>query len=301
VRVALLLGLPVSEEEYLRRALESNGARGSDFLARFDDPGADPADRLAHLKESWRRRYEPKVAVPIKRLIEAARACGCCRIVRAAALSDVAESAREAEAIVILSHWKGPELKNDDLRAPSGEIAACLAMLDHPLARWIVRETAPKRGLAGLFGAPPALRDALRSSLEAEMEGEVPAGADLFIELPQTRRSRRRDLLDLWLDGALTPGNRLELFDGLHDKEAVADALTDFEGIVDLTACTTTYLGDYLFLRSEGRFHTVQFLEEQEPVDLAARLAATLELVGGGYDYLAARALVGEQLKAMAG
>jgi len=297
--ISLLLGLPVDEDEFLRRGQESETSRRSDYLAKWDDPGASAADRLDHLRGWWRRRYQADVAEPLRRLADAARAFGC-RVVREAALGDVEAAAGVSKVIVVIGHWKGPELENDDFLGPGETIAARLDGIDHPLARWIVDSLAPKRGLGRLFSRALTPRDALRASLDAEIDGETPSGVDQFVELPQTRRSRRRDRLDSWLAGTLAPGNRLELWDGLHTKEAVAEALGAFEGIVDLTACTTTYLGAYIFLHSGGRCRTVQFLTVQEPVDFAARLAATLELAAQGYDYLTAREAVGRELIAIA-
>jgi hypothetical protein len=118
-------------------------------------------------------------------------------------------------------------------------------------------------------------------------------GVDIVLESEVTRKARRRDELDELFHGLLRPGNRLELFDGLHAKEVVDDALDQrFDGMLDLTTCNSTVLADFLARRRRQRLRTVQFPAEQEPwwaaqcIDLALRL-----FVRESLDYQEARAL----------
>ena len=287
--ISLLVGVPVTEQELVAR-LTAPGAAPSDYLARFDAPDRPPAQRIAHLRERWLARYGPAVGEPLSKLIEAAELLGC-RVRRAAGLADLA-AARDGDVIIVLAHWKGSEFGNDDF-APgfAAEAEARLAAIDAPLADWIRARLQPRRRL-GLFPtAPMTMREAMRAALAAKLR-EFPQ-ADRLEELASTTAARRRDQLDLWLAGCLRPGNRLELFDGLHDCASVCAALEDFEGVVDLTVCTSTWLGDRISAHSRQKTRTVQFVEVQEPARAALKVLAVLRLVASGEaPYLHARLIV---------
>jgi hypothetical protein len=98
--------------------------------------------------------------------------------------------------------------------------------------------------------------------------------------------------MDGLFSGLLQPGNRLELFDGLHDCHSVARAIDQtYQGTLDLTTCTSTILADRIGQHHRWRFRIVQFSENQEPIYAASVLEATLALMEQGLDYLDAREL----------
>jgi hypothetical protein len=145
------------------------------------------------------------------------------------------------------------------------------------------------------FGARHSLdgRAALRQCLHAVVEDEKTAG-DFHYELVATQQARRRDLLDGWLHGLIEPGNRLELFDGLHARSEISHAISpEFTGVLDLTICTSTYLGDYLGRAAAQRFRTVQFIELQDFLEASIRISLALTFFAQSeLTYLAARAAV---------
>jgi hypothetical protein len=116
-------------------------------------------------------------------------------------------------------------------------------------------------------------------------------GVDEVFENAITRMTRRRAVIDSLFQGLLHPGNRLELFDGLHPQEAVEAAITpDFAGTLDLTTCTSMPLADHISAARRFVPRVVHFDEPQQPEWAAGCLKLTMELIGIGRDYLKARA-----------
>ena len=124
----------------------------------------------------------------------------------------------------------------------------------------------------------------------AEEQGTA-EGVQKVLELDITRMSRRRDTMDSIFQGLLNPGNRLELPDGLHTKEETELSIaSSFEGVLDLTVCTSTVLGDYVGGRRRHAFRVVQFPTVQELLWGAECVSKTLQLVAeDSQPYLRAR------------
>jgi hypothetical protein len=290
----LLFGLPVTEAEYDLRLTAAGSPASSDYLARFEDPGVNGEDRLNHHRSQWRDQYAENVARPMRLLADRSRGLGV-RVRQGATLADLSEAAAKARVIVLFSHWKDASFSNDDfLPNLDEELAARLAAIDDPLAAWLRAAMTPRRDWMGLWRRPPmSPRQALRRCIEARLPTTTPPGIQAVYALATTTASRRRDLLDGWLAGCIRPGNRLELFDGLHDSRALSAAMAGFTGVLDLTVCTSTYLGDNLGRAARNRFRTVQFLNLQDPVEAASRLGLVLTIAAGDAEaYLSARLAV---------
>jgi len=262
----------------------------SDYLAPFDDPDLKGEERVARRSAQWKTNYAENVAEPLGGLVEKAQALGC-DVRTAATLLDLSAAAREAKVVILYTHWKGGDFSNDDfLPGLEAKLQDKLAGIDDPLAVWLRAALKPQSAWMGLRRRPAmSAREALRRCLNSRIE----AGTPCFSELASTTASRRREKVDLWLADCVKPGNRLELFDGLHDKEAIAAAMKGFAGILDLSACKSTFLGDYLGRSSNQSFRTVQFLEWQYPNEAALRAGFVLDAANGRADaYMAGRNFV---------
>lgn len=289
--ISLLFGFPITPAEFALR-LQCEPGAASDYLARFSAQGLDEAAWRAHVDEMWRTDYGPWAAAPYAALAQRASEMGC-DVRHAATLADLAAAARPGRIVVMISHWKGARFMNDDfLPGLAAGLDPSLKDRPGPLAAWVRAAIKPPPRLLGLWRkAPLRPKEALRAALSARIAEALPDGVARIEELPTTQASRRREQLDGWLDGQVRPGNRLELFDGLHSREAVAEAVAGLSGgVLDLTVCNGAYLGDYVRSRTDNRFRTVQPLLPQDPTEAAVRLGSVLKLVAeDGWDYLDAR------------
>lgn len=270
--VWLLLGIPASFEEVRDRVAAGKRAGASDYLDT-KIPRSGRGSEI-HPDAEWLLRLEERVGRPLSELAEAAADVGV-EVRRRATIEDLKEAAQHGEIVIVLSHWKGADLSNNDFRPGFDEaLPGRLAPVDHPLAHWMIDELAPRTRF-GFWTRPAApVRDVARRALAASLPSI--ASPDRHEERPDTTAARRRDLLDAWLDPFLVPGNRMELFDAMHSREAVAAAVAGFAGLIDFTLCRSTYLGDHVAAASGQRIRSVQFLDLQEPVDAALRLKIIL-------------------------
>ena len=279
----------------------------SDWLGKFDLPDATAAERDAHLRQIWHEQYGPLVAEPFAELVALAGRHAVSVYVRAT-LDDLAAATAAHRVVILFGHWKGPDIVNDDL-TPALDLTALRAALARAGAGDPVLRAAGRmlegsklsRALAqfGVARKCVTVRDVLVGVVDApELEEEPTDGADVVLESFEVARARRRERLDALLPGLLRPGNRRELFDGLHGREAVEAAIAaSFTGVLDLTCCTSTYLADFIGARRRNALRTVQFPQPQK-FDWAVRCAqlALQLLLDGQGDYLAARKRANDQL-----
>ena len=299
---AILIGLPVTIEEFLARV------RDSDWLGKYRRTDLDAGRYQEWLESTWTREYEPLVASPLRALQEVAGSLAASLSTRAT-IADVREATAKHAVVILFAHWKGPEMTNDDLVTPVSREAflAKAQGSESTIGAWMtdqLRSDLPGHGrkrvgwLRAIFGGSaalrePTLREILQGALHAQLDNDPgTGGVDEVIEDPLTRMARRREVLDALFAGLLQPGNRLELFDGLHAKEAVESAIAvDFTGVLDFTCCTSTHLADFISSRRRLALRTVQFPTVQDFLwgATCVKIALRLSMTDGGPGYLEAR------------
>ena len=173
-------------------------------------------------------------------------------VVLRAGRAELAVAARTSDVIVVLAHWKPPEVAsrpNDILASPSnmkGPLRQCverriLAEDKMPADFEAMHERTARSTLAGL------LNDAIDRWKEwlpyddlvgSEMQSVVVSSA--------FGRNHARSIIDqIFGDGNLLPGARLELADGLWRPADIAGCFTDgWCGICDFFCCTSEYLAE---------------------------------------------------------
>src|SRR5262245_43842058 len=157
------------------------------------------------------------------------------------------EVTRTHRIVIVVSHWKGPELHLDDLLSGDVEaIRSSISMARHPEAALLLARVQRERP-----GKAAELMRVLSGFLndQAKQNAKPKKRPDGFTEVMtlQTAKAEIRERMDGWLEGYLEPGNRLELFDGIHSREAIEKSISPaFRGVLDLTTCTSTYLSDYV-------------------------------------------------------
>lgn len=219
---------------------------------------------------AWESSYRTSVAEPIGKLTEVAARCGV-EVIEHAALSDLGASAADSAIVVVIGHWKGADVKVSDLLTPDAQaFVNCLVDSSDRRERWLREALESRTPFAVLdhvveHGWPPAI--------ESNPSSRVTLVASEF-----TRRARRRDEIDAMFSRLLRPGNRLELWDGLHSWQAVESSIgSGFSGVVDLTTCTSTYLADHIDAARKSAFRIVQFPNEIDPTLAALGIRVCLQ------------------------
>jgi hypothetical protein len=283
--IALLLVLPTSEASFRSRISTS------DYLSRYKlDPDT-----------SWRVECKNDVAA-LRELVETALSVGA-SVIEDATLADLSRATKEFETVVLFSHWKGPTIllgggEDDDdhdlLSKNPTDYVEMAGTATSKSAVWLQR---------AFSATPPRDREGVHEILTTYINSRgvwSEQGDDDFelVANDFTIESWNRDELDRLFGSLINPGNRVEFADGLYDKESIAEVIdAAFNGILDLTTCTSTILSDYLGRVSRGRYATVQFDKEQKPVPACLLLGRTFQLFGEGLSYRAARIKALKDLK----
>lgn len=246
--VHLVLALPMDYEHFARHV------RTSDWLAKFNVEGTD-SERAIAVQKAWEREYHPFVAAPLKQLALKARELNV-RVWLNASLADFSQASHNASLVVLFSHWKGWEVLYEDAPGLSvREAVIRLAGARGALATWL------QQRLPSSYNVLGTLNDALDVEL-SDCSNDV---VDAVLESALTRRTRRRDQIDQMFAGRLRPGNSVEFMDGLHGRETFeAGIASGFNGVLDLTTCTSSVLADYLLRARPQSFRMVQFEQAQE-------------------------------------
>ena len=290
--VALLLGIPVDFMEFTARV------SSSDWLSKFNVPDEDQSAAERAIAARWESEYLPLVAQPLRDLVAVAAGFQIAVHTRAT-LKSLREATTGCDTVILFAHWKGPEILSDDFIKPllPSEFMKRVEGEQAGLGRWLLEQfrdlETPRRNfrlreyLGWVCGLPHRpknqnIRDIFSEAIERP-SGKCRVPTDEFyqvLESDVSRGSRIRDELDRMFQGLIRPGNRLELFDGLHSKEVVEAAVyEDFQGIIDLTTCTSTVLADYIARRRQQRIRTVQFPTVQEFVWAAQCVMLALRLL----------------------
>jgi hypothetical protein len=277
----ILIAVPLTQMEFRQRV------QMSDWLGKFLPPDIAGEGLEAAIDERWRTAYSPLIAEPLQELVDLALRGGA-EVRPMAGLADLVAMTREKHLVILFAHWKGPEVLYDDLIQPSDYDAflSQAAQSSTSLGKWIASELRKRRSDASHDTLLNILNEALDECLSS-----IGDGGSIVLEHAVTRNAQRREELEQLFPGFLRAGNRLELFDGLHSKEVVESQVApDFRGILDLTACTSTVLADYIAARRRHQLRTVQFPDVLEFIWAAKAVAGALQLTSSGnFDYLEAR------------
>ncbi len=313
--MALLFAIPVTREEFLSRAADS------DWLSRDHSESLGPGTLPVDNEETPVTRYCSQVLPVLNDLLEYASEVKV-EVICRATLESLRSATEKFDVVTLLAHWKGAEVISKDIVTGADKRDFAMRVKDDmtPLGQWLFRRLSEpesarvgkKAGLAQWLGlrsksvSPQdrSVKDVLNDALSVDMPEASGAedGIDLTIEHETTRAARRRDELDRLFDRLLNHGNRLELFDGLHSRDEVEAAIAPrFTGVLDLATCRAMVLADFLSARRRHSFRTVHLTHRLRPRWAAASVFATIHLVREkGLGYLEARLIASKWLKQQA-
>lgn len=266
---ALLFGLPVSRKAFERACKRTPR---SDYLTHLigDDP-----------EEAWSESYSQIVSAAEELMGVASD--GEAAVYPESTLAHLAAATERASVVILMAHFRGFDFSEADLLVPAGMIA----------------ETIANRQVPVLGNFDPALRepwllvDAFNSAImDRKLLRYLPESlANAGERTCALGRVLCRDLLDEALDGMIRPGNRLELFDGLHTPGDVAGAIGErFRGELDLALCNSAALATVIDLRRHNQIHHVHWPDLVHPVpQLVLAGKALTEVARHGGSYIQAR------------
>jgi hypothetical protein len=272
---AILFGTPLTRAEFDARMA---AIPPSDYLGNLQARSADP----------W--NYNQKNADAGSQLLEGAK-CQGARVYPGATLDHLREATAICSTVILLAHWRGASFRARDLLVAPARFVEFIETSSDP----VLRE---------LRGLPPDPVE-IEARLNAAISGNtllkfLPTGIGDPSTLAATLRlALLRDLLDEVLEEKIAPGNRLELFDGLHSVDIVEDAIDSrFHGLLDLSMCHSNVLAVFIDRRRQGRITSFHWPVPIAPGPQYVMILNTLqELARYGGSYLDLRMKRFEQLK----
>lgn len=280
---AFLVTVPTTREEFLEDV--ENPAK--DFVReRFSGSALRPANQ-------W-TLYEPTVLFLAELLAEIQRLGA--NVVRRATLEDWRAACASSEVIILFAHWRSARLKITDLdwerlkeapplTAPEQQpVAALLEDLRAGASRGTILRRLNELLADGRLGSHPWF--------------DTPGGATVSTE---RRIYANRTLLASMLPGAFKGGARVEFGDVVAGIEEVAAACeAGFKGIIDLSVCTSTLLGEMIKVQAPQALVVATAL----PTILDFRVAfyrAVFNRLRSGRSYVATLTELGRQMIPLAG
>jgi hypothetical protein len=275
--VALLFALPLTREAYDLSVL---GRALPDYGAQLRNASDGPA---AFWEGSYRHSARWGAA-----LADEAQALGA-HVYRRATLSELSEATSLCRTIILFAHMSGPYFNLGQLPRTVADRHRLMRRLEE---HQVVAAPAEAED-------PEAMIEALNNLIRhRRLLPWLPDMIRADAEISPTRgEALCRDLLDEWLDGLVTPGNRVELYDGMHTPGSLASAFApDFAGEVDFAICNSAVVAAVIEMRTgkDVRIGARGVLTVPRPEFFAT--AQALRLAAGGTPYLQARALVAAKL-----
>lgn len=268
--VALLVCLPVEHQRFLEQL------PASDYLKKYS---LEP-------ERAWATTYLPQVAEPLQRLISRARKLGA-KVGSHVTLQALRDATASCRVVILVSHWKGCKLTIDDLLSEDkAEYLTCLKGTTGSASRYLEQHL---------------LRDSIVGAISRFIDSDDPILNDpdpngfTVVSDALTVCTERRDTVDALMSGLVKPGNLLELSDGLYTRHVLSEQIDQrFTGVLDVAACNSSVLADYLDRVARGRFRIVQFPDVLDPELSCEALHLTFDLInehGIAYPIARTRAL----------
>lgn len=263
---SLLVGVPLDKSAF------GEQLEASDYLASFNPVRANKtrAEVEQAIDESW-EEYEQNLEF-ILEMVEIASSRGM-QVNKKASLKVLERETATREFVFLFGHWKGWQISNDDIDPALTIEIIEEGMSGHPndlseaYFTWCSENDKIMNRVISWFEGSPELTT--RRVLENTIRNFRPLptrGVDKTKASAITYLSNGREQLDELFADYVKPGNRLELVDGLHAKEVIGSAINaNFDGVLDLSACNSMILADYLNQNADGRFRTVHFPKTVHP------------------------------------
>lgn len=280
--VALLWALPRSLEDILAGSTDrSKDYIRTQVLKNLNTPESAWVTLKPHLKDR------------ADALFNWCRDAGV-RVTEKAGLKELRDVLARYENVIVLAHWKGPEVHSKDL----------------PDTVEMITEVGQALGVCETSLVGSSAR-AARRTVQLALNERIISWAD-WLDLAQLGdgdvvvgdyygRCLAREYLDTALvarsSSGLVPGARLELTDGLWSARNVASCFPEgWGGVCDFVCCRSLYLSDIVkehtragLIRADARY-----LQPELVLDV---VRGTLEAVTAGQPYHTAAYIIEENLK----
>jgi hypothetical protein len=253
-----------------------SGGAYADYVGRAAALG--PAYRI------WEAGFR-RVAAMAEELKREAAGLGVV-VVDNASLQDLRTLFSSCSVVTIVAHWRGPEIAASDVKLDAAAIVDRIVTERSPLAD-LMRANLPAGWSEKVRAAQPSARFSWLAEILDRRLGQPPPllpppqGGVWHMD-PMTLRHFNRAALDSWWPEAFVAANRLELADGQHAADSIADCIdADWSGIVDLSNCQSAQMIDCIKQSRPSRL-IIANEQETDPISRMAVLRIVYDLLRSG-------------------
>jgi hypothetical protein len=235
---ALAIGLPLEEADFLNDLREGDRKHFAHTMLKGRPPSA-----------AWVWDGQPLADV-CNTLLRTAEDLGVHTAPRAG-MPELAELFECRQVVTIVAHWRGAQLTAGDFRCDPAVWLQLVRSGSGALCRDLAERLPDASTAPALSAAAARARQRLADLVN---EAVIRSSRPLPGVLDQDRsfpiaiddlslRSLQRDRLDQEFSEILSPGNLLELADGLHPPGKIATLVpSGWSGIIDFAICNSAYL-----------------------------------------------------------
>jgi hypothetical protein len=203
-----------------------------------------------------------------------------------ARLQDLRTLFSSCSVVTIVAHWRGPEIADRDVKLDPTAIVDRVATERSPLAD-LMRAGLPAGWSEKIRASEPSARSSWLAEILDRRLGRPPPflpppEGGVWRMDPVTLRHFNRAALDSWWPEAFIAANRLELADGQHTADTIADCIgADWSGIVDLSNCQSAQMIDCIKQSRPSRL-IIANEREADPISRMAVLRIVYDLLRSG-------------------
>jgi hypothetical protein len=247
---AILMGLPISYDQFKSdvAAYPKRGHYAWTICQQYCD-----------VDEAW-HRVGKDIGDLALQLLDTAKTAGA-RVFCHAGLASLEEAASHHSVLVVVGHWRRPELHSSDLKVSVKRFLDTATDQCTPFLNWFVHELgADVRERVARFDDESDRKAEFVSLVNERVLAQYPSfarlTADARLEDTFWWMTIAREKLEEAFPNQIWVGNVLELRDGYHKAETVRDCLPgDWSGVIDLAVCSSEYLA--MIVKAERDYRRV--------------------------------------------
>jgi hypothetical protein len=266
---ALAIALPLTQEDfYLNLASDTE----KDFVRSiFPNPS------LVRQEALWEMKYLPEVVEVVNKVASYVETCGV-KVFRDVSLNDFENIFRDFEVVTLVAHWRASNFRKTDFVNPNTLLDLIMSSEQNQIQfiqnsfRKFCKENKDGNEYLSPIRSTAEINEFLSKFFNKLLDDskfhKLIQKQEILTDKLYTKYKTRLTL-DSLFDSYISPGNRIELFDGLLSVEKFLEVIpNDYSGVFDFVVCNSVLIGNVI-----KKHRKCIVLVNEKPAILEYRLA----------------------------